>query len=85
MNSETAVVVCRSAPNAVSARHWYVGRSPYESRRLAVLALLTPSNDRIERVYVAKDVMRVDFTLWHRQLAAITAVPLNKPSSFTRG
>ena len=77
-----SVVVCRSAPNVISGRHWYVPRTPYDSRRFALLALLNRTNHRIEHLFMAKNLMRVDFTLWERSIADLGAVSLDEPAHF---
>lgn len=79
-----AVTLCRPAVSSTIERHWYVARSPYESRRLAVLALLSQSNNKIERTYVARDLMRVDFTLWEHDIASIRAIPFDDAANFLR-
>jgi Recombinase len=80
-NTAVAVIICRSLPTP--RRRWYVLRCPHESRRFAVLALLDQTSTKIERVYLAQGLMRVDFTLWEEDIPRIAAVEMTDGANLT--
>ncbi len=74
-----AVVLGRCSPDACGQLRWTISRSPYEHRRVTLLALLTPQNNRIHSLHLSTHITRLDATLRETDfsefgLSAVTVV-----------